>query len=81
MLACIPFLQEGFYRYAGHIVRERHQKRDIAAIHEGLSLHPEESVVVIDHKQKVLPMKYREGQSNYFGKKGMSVLGIDLTNY
>ena len=32
-------------------------------------------LIVLDHKQKILPMKYREGQIEYFGKKGMSLLG------
>jgi hypothetical protein len=32
-------------------------------------------VVVIDHKQKILPSYNREGQSEYFSKKGMSLLG------
>ena len=32
--------------------------------------------MVLDHKQKVLQMRYREGQVEYFGKKGMSLLGM-----
>jgi len=32
-------------------------------------------MIVLDHKQKILGMKYREGQVDYFGKKGMSLLG------
>ena len=31
-----------------------------------------------DHKQKVLPTKFREGQIEYFGKRGMSILGFML---
>lgn len=30
--------------------------------------------IVIDHKQKILQMKYREGQVEYNGKKGMTML-------
>ena len=30
---------------------------------------------VLDHKQKVLGMNFCEGQVEYFGKKGMSILG------
>ena len=32
----------------------------------------------IDHKQKILPMIYPEGQLEYFGKKGISLLGAML---
>lgn len=32
-----------------------------------------------DHKQKILPTKFREGQVEYFGKRGMSILGFMLT--
>lgn len=32
-------------------------------------------LIVLDHKQKVLPMKRCEGQVKYYGKAGMSLLG------
>ena len=32
----------------------------------------------LDHKQKILPMRAREGQVEYFGKRGMSLLGFML---
>ena len=32
----------------------------------------------MDHKQKILPMTHREGQVEYFGKRGMSLLGFML---
>lgn len=30
--------------------------------------------LTVDWSQKILPQQFREGQSSYFGKKGMSVL-------
>ena len=33
-------------------------------------------ILVIDHKQKFDTMKYRESQVEYYGKKGMSLLGM-----
>ena len=42
------------------------------------SITNEKAGLWIDHKQKVLPMIYREGQVEYFGKKGMSLLGAML---
>src|SRR5688572_11376737 len=38
-------------------------------------------LIVIDHKQKVLQMQHREGQVEYYGKKGMSVLGSMMTSW
>ena len=32
--------------------------------------------MIPDHKQNVLQMGYRQGQVDYYGKKGMSLLGI-----
>ena len=32
--------------------------------------------MVPDHKQKVLHMKFFEGQVYYFGNKGMSLIGM-----
>ena len=34
--------------------------------------------LVFDHKQKILPFRFREGQVEYFGKRGMSLLGFML---
>ena len=31
-----------------------------------------------DHKQKIIPMGFCEGQIEYFGKRGMSLLGFML---
>lgn len=43
---------------------------------EWLMNNPEEHIlIVIDHKQNVQNMKYREGQVEYYGKIGMIVLG------
>ena len=33
---------------------------------------------MIDHKQKILPMMLREGMIQYFGKRGISLLGAML---
>ena len=41
-----------------------------------MKLDPSIIYMVPDHKQKVLQMRYFEGQVDYFGKKGMSLLGV-----
>jgi hypothetical protein len=39
----------------------------------------ESSFQIVDWAQKILPQKYREGQSEYFGKNGMSFLVSSFT--
>ena len=39
----------------------------------------ESTFQIVDSAQKILPQKYREGQSEYFGKKGMSLLVSSFT--
>ena len=36
---------------------------------------------MMDHKQKILQMKYHEGQMEYYGKKGMSMLGTMIVQW
>ena len=43
--------------------------------------NPDNVLVVLDHKQKVFPTKYREGQVEYFGKKGMYILGFVIVSH
>ena len=42
---------------------------------------PKKVLIVMDHKQKILQMKYREGQVEYYGKKGMSMLGTMIVQW
>ena len=37
-------------------------------------MEEDEAFCTFDYAQKILPQQYREAQSAYFGKKGMSVL-------
>lgn len=36
---------------------------------------------MLDHKQKILQRKFREGQQEYFGKRGMSLLGCMVVQW
>ena len=62
--------------YSKHIVRDWWQSTSIASVKTALSLG--EGMVIIDHKQKVMPSRQNEAQTDYFGKRGMSVLGALL---
>ena len=76
MVDAIPILSYGQKHYMAHILRASVQFDGIDKIKLTLKLGSRTILIILDHKQKVLPMKYREGQVEYFGKKGMSVLGV-----
>ena len=63
---------DSVFQLMGHQVRttqQGQQKRNyIDALDESTAF------LTVDWSQKVLPQKFREGQSPYFGKKGMSLL-------
>lgn len=60
--------------YAAHRMRATHQTRSVQDLISNL---PEnEFVIITDFKNKVLPQKSIESQVDYFGKKGMSLLGF-----
>ena len=42
---------------------------------------PTVGLIVVDHKQTISQMKYREVQVEYFGKIGMSMLGTMLVQW
>ena len=73
----IKLMEYGFNKYLSHRARERWQKLAIDKIR--LSMKPGDVYLVVDHKQKTLPMKHFESMSDYFGKTGMSVLGVWVT--
>ena len=62
-------------RYMKHQIRDSQQRR--AKAYAFSHLNEETAFWLKDFAQKVIPIKYREGQREYFGKKGMS-LHIDV---
>jgi hypothetical protein len=61
----------------GHWVRAVSHFAEIESILD--SLTDTSGAIVINHKQKVLPQQNKEGQVEYFGKRGtMSLLGAML---
>ena len=38
-------------------------------------------ILVINHKQKIKPMEYRDSQVKYYGKKGMRLLGMMMIRW
>ncbi len=73
ILDTIDLYEEHLHRYLAHKCRERKQRTEFLKIKK--ELQDDECIVILDHKMKVLPMKFQEGQSDFFGKAGMSYLG------
>ena len=63
---------DSVFQLMGHQVRATQhgqQKRKYIDV-----LDESTAFLTVDWSQKVLPQQFREGQSSYFGKKGMSLL-------
>ena len=61
--------------YTKHLMRDAQQRK--AKVNAFIQLDENTGFWLKDFCQKILPMKYREGQKEYFGKKGMS-LPVDI---
>jgi hypothetical protein len=81
MLASIPQASKAVKDYAAHRLRARVQFRAMEEIQLEMKVDSSIVYVVIDHRQKVEQMRYREGQVEYYGKKGMSVLGAMFSRW
>ena len=58
--------------YVNHLFRDAQQKKT-----KPFALDEASCFLLKDYCQKILPMKFREGQIDYFGKKGMA-LHVDI---
>ena len=65
-----------FLHYCKHLCRDWWQHNQISAIKNNLEAN--EAVLIIDHKQKVLPKRQNESMTEYYGKSGMSLCGAML---
>lgn len=81
MFAACGTMQKTLLQYMAHGVRAKVQFAAIKETKEKMKVDPNTILIVIDHKQKILPLKYREGQAEYFGKKGMSLLGAMIVRW
>ena len=61
--------------YVNHLISNVSQKNTKAFVFD--SLDEASCLWLKDYCQKILPMKFDEGQINYFGKKGMT-LHVDI---
>ena len=76
MIESLPVLQKAVTNYTSHRLRTNIQFNAIRLIMNELKNNSSSIILVIDHKQKIEPMRYRESQVEYYGKKGMILLGM-----
>jgi hypothetical protein len=60
--------------YHKHVARAVWQSAAVQDLFE--TLQPGHFVVIVDHKQKLEPINMNESSEDYYGKKGMSLLGV-----
>lgn len=76
MKKTIPIIKNQVKNYMSHRMRAKIQFTAINKVYA--ELNSNNALLVFDHKQKVLPRQHREGQVDYFGKRGMSLIGCML---
>ena len=74
MMAEVPKLSYAVLHYASHLLSANVQFSAIEKIMQSIKTNPSIIYMVPDHKQNVLQMRYQEGQVDYYGKIGMSLL-------
>ena len=80
MYRALPTLSYTLRHYMAHRLRAKIQFIAINDLKEKLKSDQGLALLVIDHKQKILQKQYREGLE-YYGKKGMSLLGVMLVTW
>ena len=74
--AC-DIIENELIRYSGNKVRGKAQDLAIKEIvNQATSPNSNTALVVFNQKNKIFPLRYREGQTEFFGKRGFSLLGL-----
>ena len=76
MMSAVPKLSYVVSHYASHCLHANVQFSAIEKIMQSSKTDPSIIYMVPHHQQKVLQMRYQEGQVDYYGKIGMSLLGF-----
>ena len=76
MIESLPAFQKTVINYTSYKLRTSIQYNAMKLIMNELKNDASFVILVINHKQKIEPMRYRESQVEYHGKKGMILLGI-----
>lgn len=78
MAAVLGNMQKQVKSHAAHRTRWRIQKDSHGKMLESLDDDGTIAVLVLDHKQKVVNVSFREAQVDYFEKRGKSFCGVNL---
>jgi hypothetical protein len=70
----IDYVAKTINLYYRHVCRAVWQSNAVNEIVKNLK--PGQVLVTFDHKQKIQPINYNESSEEYYGKKGMSLLGF-----
>lgn len=81
MYRALPLLKYAVKHYMAHRLRAKVQFVAIEKAKKALQRNPSILYITIDHKQKILQIRFREGQVEYYGKKGMSDLGAHIMQW
>ena len=76
MIESLPAFQKTVINYTSYKLRTSIQYNAMKLIMNELKNDASFVILVINHKQKIEHMRYREPQVEYHGKKGMILLGI-----
>lgn len=66
--------------YVGHLLRKSHEVALDQRVIDSLDKDTD-CVVVIDYKMKVLSLVWRESMAHFYGKRGISLLGVAIVRY
>lgn len=73
MLETLKYCGKSLNLFHRHVFRGVWQTQAFRTLLDEVS--PGTAVIVIDHKQKIEPVNFRESSAQYYGKKGISLLG------
>lgn len=79
MEAAIKMIPGAIRHYLAHNLSAIHQQDKIEQMHEELANDPNAIILVMYRKKMVLPKRYREAQSEFYGKTSTSSLGVTKT--
>ena len=78
MIESLPAFQKAVTNHASYRLRANIQFNAITLIMNELKNVNSSVILVIDHTQKIESTRYKETQVEYYGKKGMSLLGTTM---
>lgn len=67
--------------YMGHPLSSKVQPEEIEILKSELKQDQTKVLIFMNHKQKILQIKYREGQMEHYGEKGICMLATMIVQW